>query len=84
MSADTTPEAEQVLFELLAQKSPAEKLRMVAKINAAVRMLALNGLQENNPNDTELQLKLKLAELLYGAEAAAGIAARHEAALPNE
>jgi hypothetical protein len=61
---------------LLAQKSPAEKLRMMSQMNATVRSLAMNELRERHPNETELQLEIRLSELLYGADVAREIADR--------
>lgn len=34
ISSDTSPEAQQLIFELLAKKSAVEKLHMVAQMNA--------------------------------------------------
>jgi len=74
ISPDTSPEAEKVLFDLLAKKSAAEKLEMVCQMSATMRTLAMSGLRDRHPNDTELELKIRLAELLYGADIAAKIA----------
>jgi hypothetical protein len=76
LSADTTPESEALYFELLSKKTPAEKLRMMSKMNAAVRALAMSGLRNRHPGETELQLKIRLAEILHGSEIAAEIAER--------
>jgi len=74
MSRDTSPEAERVYFQLLAKKSSVERLEMVSQLNAAVRALAMSGLRERYPNETEVDLKVRLAELLYGADVAKRIA----------
>jgi hypothetical protein len=84
LSADTTPEAEAFLFQLLAKKSPAEKLQMVGRMNASVRELAMSGLRERHPQDSELQLKIRLAELLYGKQLADAIAQRLNHSQSNE
>lgn len=84
LSSDTTPEAEELLFELLAKKSPAEKLQMVCQSSATMRTLAMSGLRERYPQDTNFQLKIRLAELLYGADAAKEIAVRLASIQPNE
>lgn len=70
MSADTSEESEAVYFKLLSKKAPFEKLQMVSQMNAAVRSLTMNGLRERHPGESELQLKVRLAELLYGQEIA--------------
>lgn len=73
---DTSPETEALLIQLLAKKSPAEKLQMVSKMNATVRSLAMSGLRERHPAESDLQLKVRLAELLYGSDIAKIIAER--------
>jgi hypothetical protein len=84
LSADTTPEAEQVLFDLLGKKTPAEKLQMVSRMNSTVRSLARAGLRARYPSENDLQLKFRLAELLYGIDVANKIALRLAVSLPNE
>jgi hypothetical protein len=84
LSSDTTPEAEELLFELLSKKSPTEKLRMVCDASATVRTLAMSGLSERYPLETEMQLKIRLAELLYGADVAAEIAKKLMSTHTNE
>ena len=67
---DTSPEAEQVLMDLL-RKAPAwRKLEMVAELNRTVRMLAMSGLRERYPDATEPELRRHLADLLLGPELA--------------
>lgn len=84
LSSDTMPEAEELLFGLLGKKSPAEKLQMVCQSSATMRTLAMSGLRERYPQDTKPQLKIRLAELLYGAAVASEIAARLMSIQPNE
>jgi len=76
LSPDTTPAAEELLFELLAKKTPAEKLRMLCQASAAMRTLAMTGLCERYPNETSQQRRVKLAALLYGEDVASKIAKR--------
>ena len=68
---DTGPEAEQVLIELLRRAPVARKLEMLGQMNAAARMLALQGLRVRHPSASEAQLQRYLADLLLGAELAA-------------
>lgn len=84
LSSDTTPEAEELFFELLAKKSSAEKLRMLCQTSATMRTLAMSGLRERYPQDDDLQLKIRLAELFYGADVADEIAAKLMSATRNE
>ena len=69
--SDTQPEAEQVLIELLRAAPVARKLEMLGQMNAAARMLALQGLRARHPNASESQLQRYLADLLLGADLAA-------------
>jgi len=62
LSRDTSPEAEKVLFQLLARKTPAEKVKMVSQMSATMRTLALSGSRSRHADETELQLKIRLAE----------------------
>jgi hypothetical protein len=69
--ADTRPEAEAVLIELLRQAPPWRKLEMVGQLNETVRALALSGLRQRHPKATAQGLNRRLADLLLGAELAA-------------
>jgi hypothetical protein len=69
--ADTRPEAERVLIELLRQAPVTRKLEMLGQMNAAARQLALQGLRARHPGATEAQLRRYLADLLLGPELAA-------------
>ena len=69
--ADTAPEAQQVLIELLRQAPVTRKLEMLGQMNATVRQLALQGLRARHPEATEAQLRRYLADLLLGPELAA-------------
>ncbi len=74
LSADTTQEAEEVIFQLLGKKSSAERLQMVSKMSAAVRTLAMSGLRQRHPAEPDVQLRFRLVELLYGADVAEEVA----------
>lgn len=76
LSSDTTPEAEALIFKLLAKKTAAEKLQMMSRMSVAVRGLAMSGLRERHPGATDLELKVRLVELLYGADLARDIAGK--------
>ena len=73
LSSDTSAEAEQFMFDALRKRSSAEKLQMVSQMNATVRALAMSGLRTRFPEDSELQLKIKLVEQYYGEQIAAEI-----------
>ena len=67
---DTSPEAEEVLLELLRRAPAWRKLEMVAQMNRAVRTLALSGLRTRHPRASEAELRRRLADLLLGPELA--------------
>jgi hypothetical protein len=77
---DTSPEAEQVLLDLLRRAPVHRKLEMLGQMNAAARYLALEGLRARHPGATEAQLQRYLADLLLGPE----LAARAYGPLPLE
>lgn len=54
----------------MQQLSPAQKLQMMAELNASAHLLALSGLRTRYPNLTEAQLLRSLASLLLGDELA--------------
>ncbi len=68
---DTSPAAQQVLIDLLRPLPAWRKLRMVADMNATVRVLALVGLRERYPEAGPEELRRRLADLLLGEELAA-------------
>ena len=80
LSSDTTPEIEAVLLARMRNASGLEKWRMVAELNASVRMLALAGLRQRYPQASEAELRRRLAGLLLGEE----LAARAYGPLPEE
>lgn len=70
---DTSLEAEQVLVQLL-RKAPAwRKLEMVSDLNRTLRELVMSELGERHPSKSENELRLLLAERLYGTEVAQAI-----------
>ena len=62
-SADTSPEAEQVLIDLLRRAPAWRKLRMVEDTNQSVKNLLLAGLRERFPQDPPAVLRRRLADL---------------------
>ena len=68
---DTSPAAQQVLIDLLRPLPAWRKLRMVADMNATMRVLALVGLRERYPEAGPEELRRRLADLLLGEELAA-------------
>ena len=70
-SPDTSPEAEQVLIDLLRRAPAWRKLRMVEDTNHSVKDLLLAGLRERFPQDPPRALRRRLADLWLGPELAA-------------
>jgi hypothetical protein len=71
LAQDTSPEAEKVLIRLWRAASPARKLAMVLSANRTARALALTGLRERYPGESEGRLRRRLADLWLGPELAA-------------
>jgi hypothetical protein len=70
LAEDTSPEAERVLIELLREASPARKMEMVLSANRSARMLAMAGLRERFPQESEARLRRRLADLWLGPDLA--------------
>ncbi len=70
LASDTHPDAERVLLELLRNASPSRKIEMVLSANRAGRALALAGLRERYPSESESRLRRRLADVWLGAELA--------------
>jgi hypothetical protein len=71
LAADTHPEAERVLVELLRHASPACKVAMVLSANRTARALALTGLRERYLGESPARLQRRFADLWLGPELAA-------------
>lgn len=67
---DTHPDAKQVLLELLRRTPGWRKLELMGQLNQMVCTLALNGLRERYPDESEDELHRRLADLLLGEELA--------------
>jgi hypothetical protein len=70
LSRDTAPDVERMQIEHLRGMSASRKLRLVAQMNRTVEELALAGLRQRYPDDTEEQRRRRLATLLLGSELA--------------
>ncbi len=65
---DTSPDAMQVLLELLKDAPPWRKLELMDQWNVSLRLLVMSELRRRNPNKSENELRLLLAERLFGPE----------------
>jgi hypothetical protein len=73
MLSDTSPEAEDVLFDLARRTPPWRKVELVGEMYRMVRDLAWSGLQQRYPEATQIELRRRLADLLLGRELAARV-----------
>lgn len=73
MNADTSPEAEAILFKLWRDTPGWRKLEMMESLNRTAKQLALAGLKHRYPTASEEDLKRKMATLLLGEETAAQV-----------
>lgn len=69
-SPDTSPEAEQVMIDLLRKASPRRKFRMIEQNQRMVRAAAMAGLRERHPLESAERQRRRLADLLLGSELA--------------
>jgi hypothetical protein len=68
--SDTHPKMEALQIQLWRQASPTRKMHMLAQLNASAQILALEGLRLKYPQDSEAELRRRLADLLLGKELA--------------
>jgi hypothetical protein len=70
LATDTNPKMEALQIQLLRQTSIAQRLDILAGLNASARMLALVGLRSLYPHACETEIQRRLAGLLLGEELA--------------
>jgi hypothetical protein len=68
--SDTHPKMEALMIQLWRHASPTRKMHMLAQLNASARVLALAGLRSQFPQDSEAEIRRRLADLLLGKELA--------------
>ena len=71
--SDTSPETQRVLLRLLRETPPWRKLEVVSDLNRTLRELVLIELAEQHPDKSDEELRVLLAERLYGADIARAI-----------
>ena len=67
---DTSRDAEKVLLELLRAAPPWRKLQLVDDLNRSLRQLVWSELARTHPERSDKELRVLLAERLYGAQVA--------------
>ncbi|GJM39916.1 MAG: hypothetical protein DHS20C20_01980 [Ardenticatenaceae bacterium] len=70
MNADTSPEADAILFKLWRETQGWRKLEMMENLNRTAREVAMAGLKQRYPTASKQELKRRLATLLLGEELA--------------
>ena len=70
---DTSPEIEQLQIDRLRQMPPWRKLELLSEMNRTVHTLALAGLRQRYPQESPVQHRRRLADLLLGTELAARV-----------
>lgn len=68
---DTTAEANERYYALLAAQSPEQRLAISLRLTRAVRDLAEASIRSLHPGATDAQVRRLLTERLYGGEVAA-------------
>ena len=80
---DTTPEAEERYYALLAERGPIERLAISLRLTRSVRELAESSIRELYPHATEQRVRWLLAERLYGTEVAGRLFGKDARAVPG-
>ena len=63
---DTAAWAQKRQVELYRAMSPRQRFEMACSMSEAARERSLAGLQRLHPDDSELQLRVRLATFMYG------------------
>lgn len=82
MDQDTDARQRERYFELLRRLTPAERLRKAADLTQTVRWMAEAGIRQRFPQADETEVRVRLAERLYGREVARRLFGMHPALLP--
>jgi len=72
-SADTSPEAEQVLIELLRRAPAWRRLQLADRMSATVRELCLAGVRSRHPLAGEAEVRRRFADIHLGPQLAAKV-----------
>ncbi len=70
LSRDTAPDVERMQIEHLRRLPTWRKLALMGEMNRTVQAMALAGLRQRHPDDTQEQRRRRLATLLLGPELA--------------
>ena len=67
-SRDTSPEAEEVLFDFYRNMDVAQKMHIIFDLQETMDQIALVGIRERHPDCSEREARLRLAALKYDRE----------------
>ena len=70
LSSDTHPKIEKMQIEFIRRMPSWKKFSIVDGLNETVKMLAITGIKQRNPNATLEQVQRMLAGLMLGEELA--------------
>ncbi|MBA3949863.1 MAG: hypothetical protein H0X44_07960 [Acidobacteria bacterium] len=70
LSLDTSPEIEYLQVEGWRRMSPDQKAATVSALTAAAIAMAVAGVADRHPRETERMRRYRLAEVLHGPELA--------------
>jgi hypothetical protein len=68
---DTSRETARRYYELLRQRSPAQRAVILSGLNASVRQLAEMAVRASDPLASEHEVKARVAARMFGSEVAA-------------
>ena len=74
--SDTPSHIERLQAELLARRTPAQRVAMAMALTRQARALSWRALRRRHPDASEAELKVMFVELHYGRALAQGVAAR--------
>ena len=73
LSADTRPETERVMIDLIRRAPPWRKVALLDQVTQTLRIWALSGLRLRHPHAAPEFLRRRLADLWLGPELAAKV-----------
>jgi hypothetical protein len=68
--SDTDPKPEQLQIELIRRMPAWRKFELLDDLNETVRVFAISGIKQRNPEATPERIRRMLAELMLGEELA--------------
>ena len=68
--SDTDPAIEQLQLQLIRSAPPWRRAEMAGQMFETMKLLAIRGLRQRNPQTSEAELRRRLADLLLGPELA--------------